>query len=154
MSKATTAVRLRASNSSARIKAQRSSFRETGIVPRLIAASLGAAVCGVCLCVGAQAPPPRHAACSLHAKITDEDGGPIRAFVLLRSKRGVAANQALPVDRNAELNTRLAAGFYDLFVSAPGFQPLAQVVDLRSCQPLSLNLTLFFNPDEHTDASK
>jgi hypothetical protein len=120
-------------------------------VPRSIAALFCAAVCGISLSAGAQAPP-QHRACSLHAKITDEDGAAIRAFVLVRSKRPPASNQQVPVDRNGEFKLNLASGFYDLFVSAPGFQPLAQTIDLHSCQPLNLNLTLFFNPDEHRDA--
>ena len=120
-------------------------------MPRLLAAFLCTAAMAGSLSMRAETPSPRHA-CILQAKITDEDGGAIRAFAFLRTKRPPVTNRTAPVDADGRFKLSLAPGFYDLFVSAPGFQPLAQTIDLHSCQPLDLNLTLFFNPDEHRDS--
>jgi hypothetical protein len=96
-------------------------------------------------------PPAAKSACSLHVQITDEDGKALpKAFVYLHNERGT--NQQVTPDRNAQFKMNLRLGVYDLFVSAPGFVPQAQVVDLRSCKPVELNLMLTIDT-EHTDDS-
>ena len=97
---------------------------------------------------GAQ-PQPKAAACSLHVAITDEDGKALpKAFVLVHGEHG--SNQQLAPDKNGQVKTNLHAGMYDLFVSAMGFVPQAQIVDLRACKPVNLNLTLAID-SEHTE---
>jgi hypothetical protein len=71
----------------------------------------------------AQAAAPAQT-CALHAQITDEDGGAvIRAFVLIHSDYGRKLNQQVNPD------------------------PIAQIVDFRSCKPLNLNLMVTIDPD-------
>lgn len=111
---------------------------------------LPAALClAIVTATAASQRPPSHRTCSLQASITDEDGNPIRAYAMVRTKHAPAANLSLPVSTSGQIRATLEPTFYDLFVSAPGFQPLAQTLDLRSCHASPLNLTLFFNPDEH-----
>ena len=86
--------------------------------------------------------------CSLHAQITDEDGGTItRAFVLIHSDYGTKLNQQVNLDPSGKFKIALRRGLYSLFVSSPGFVPLAEIVDFRSCKPLNLNLMMTINPD-------
>ncbi len=119
---------------------------------RTTAVLLCAVLSGLTVRSSAQTPAP-HRLCSFKARITDEDGGPVRAFVLLRGKRAAVAGQQLPVAKDGEIKASLGAGLYDLFVSAPGFLPLAQVVDLRACQSPALNLTLMID-SEHTEKDR
>ena len=87
--------------------------------------------------------------CSLHLAITDEDGKPLpKAFVLVHGEHGL--NQQFSPDTNGHVKANLHAGMYDLFVSAMGFNPQAQIVDLRTCKPLDLNVTLTID-SEHSD---
>ena len=103
---------------------------------------------------GGQAPasgqPPAHrSGCSLHLDITDEDGKALpKAFVLVHGEHG--SNQQLTPDKTGQVRINLHAGMYDLFVSASGFVPQAQIVDLRSCKPVDLNLMLTID-SEHSD---
>jgi hypothetical protein len=91
------------------------------------------------------APAPT---CALHAQITDEDGGPItRAFVLIHSDYGTKLNQQVNLDPSGKFKISLRRGLYSLFVSSPGFVPIAEIVDFRSCKPLNLNLMLTIDPD-------
>ena len=60
------------------------------------------------------------------------------------------SNQQLSPGKNGEVRANLHAGMYDLFVSASGFVPQAQIVDLRSCKPADVNLTLTID-SEHSD---
>jgi hypothetical protein len=88
-------------------------------------------------------PAPQRPACSLHVHITDEDGGPIdKAFVLIHSESGAKSDQQIAPDRSGKFKTNLHSGLYALFVSSAGFMPVAQVVDLRSCKPLDINLMM------------
>jgi hypothetical protein len=86
----------------------------------------------------------------VHAQITDEDGGVItRAFVLIHSDYETKLNQQVNLDSSGKFKIALRRGVYSLFVSSPGFAPLAEIVDLRSCKPLNLNLMMTIDPD-HT----
>jgi uncharacterized membrane protein len=97
---------------------------------------------------GAQ-PQPKSSGCSLHLAITDEDGKALpKAFVLVHGEHG--SNQQFTLDKNGQVKTNLHAGMYDLFVSAMGFMPQAQIVDLRSCKPVEMNLMLTLD-SEHSD---
>ncbi len=93
--------------------------------------------------------PPKSSGCSLHLAVTDEDGKALpKAFVLVHGEHG--SNQQFTPDKNGQVKTSLHAGMYDLFVSAMGFVPQAQIVDLRSCKPVDLNLTLGID-SEHSE---
>jgi hypothetical protein len=97
---------------------------------------------------GGQAPAHR-SGCSLHLAITDEDGKALpKAFVMVHGEHG--SNQPLAPDKAGQVRTNLHAGMYDLFISASGFEPQAQILDLRSCKPVDLNLTLKID-SEHTE---
>ena len=98
-------------------------------------------------------PSAQPQTCSLHLQITDEDGGAIRAFVLIHSDRSLKINQQVPVDANGKLKAALRPGIYDLFVAAAGFVPIAQIHDLRSCKPQSLNIMMTFDA-EHAPGDK
>ena len=102
------------------------------------------------VCAGAQPKPqPKAPGCSLHLAITDEDGKPLpKAFVMVHGEQGM--NQQFTLDRDGQVKASLHAGMYDLFVSAMGFNPQAQIVDLRTCKPLDVNLMLTLD-SEHTD---
>jgi hypothetical protein len=96
---------------------------------------------------GAQ-PAAKASTCSLHVHITDEDGGALpKAFVLIHGEHG--ANQQFTPDKTGQVKASLHAGIYDLFVSASGFNPQAQIVDLRACKPVDLNLMLTLD-SEHS----
>ncbi len=96
--------------------------------------------------VAAQSPPAP--TCALHVQITDEDGGAItRAFVLIHSDYGTKLNQQVNLDPTGKFKITLRRGLYSLFVSSPGFVPVAEVVDFRSCKPLNLNLMLTIDSD-------
>jgi hypothetical protein len=96
--------------------------------------------------LAAAQPASRPSACSLHLKITDEDGTALpKAFVYVHNDRGT--NQQANPDRTGQVKTSLRPGLYDLFVAAPGFTPMAQIVDLRSCKPQSLNLMMTFDAE-------
>jgi hypothetical protein len=98
------------------------------------------------MAAGAQAPAGR---CALHVHITDEDGKDLpKAFVLIHGEHG--ANQQLTPDRAGQVKINLHSGLYDLFVSAMGFVPQAQIVDLRTCKPLDVNLMLTIDV-EHSE---
>jgi carboxypeptidase family protein len=93
-------------------------------------------------------PPAKPAACALHVHITDEDGTPLpNAFVFLHGEHG--ANQQFTPDKTGQVKAGLHSGMYDLFVSASGFNPQAQIVDLRTCKPVELNLMLTID-SEHS----
>jgi hypothetical protein len=107
---------------------------------------LSLSLLGTPLVAAAQpAPPPT---CALHAQITDEDGGAItHAFVLIHSDYGTKLNQQVNLDPSGKFKITLRRGVYSLFVSSPGFVPVAEIVDFRSCKPLNLNLMLTIDPD-------
>jgi hypothetical protein len=110
---------------------------------------LSLSLLGMPLVAAAQAAPAR--TCALHAQITDEDGGAItRAFVLIHSDYGTKLNQQVNLDSSGKFKITLRRGVYSLFVSSPGFVPVAEVVDFRSCKPLNLNLMMTIDPD-HTE---
>ena len=92
--------------------------------------------------------PAHRSGCSLHLEITDEDGKALpKAFVMVHGEHG--SNQPLTPDKTGQVRTNLHAGMYDLFVSASGFAPQAQIVDLRSCKPVDVNLMLTID-SEHS----
>jgi len=102
---------------------------------------------------GTQSPgsgqPPHRSGCSLHLEITDEDGKALpKAFVMVHGEHG--SNQPLNPDKTGQVKTSLHAGMYDLFISASGFEPQAQILDLRSCKPVDLNLMLKID-SEHSE---
>ena len=98
---------------------------------------------------GAQ-PAAKPSPCTLHVHITDEDGKDLpKAFVLIHGEHGV--NQQFTPDKTGQVKTSLHAGMYDLFVSAMGFMPQAQIVDLRTCKPVDLNLMLTID-SEHSES--
>jgi hypothetical protein len=102
----------------------------------------------VCLAAGAQ-QAAKPSLCSLHVHVTDEDGKDLpKAFVLVHGEHG--SNQQFTPDKTGQVKTSLHAGMYDLFVSAMGFVPQAQIVDLRACKPVDLNLMLTIDSD-HAD---
>jgi hypothetical protein len=121
-------------------------------VLRWTALLLALSLWGMPLVAAAQsAPAPT---CALHAQITDEDGGVItRAFVLIHSDYGTKLNQQVNLDPTGKFKISLRRGLYSLFVSSPGFVPVAEVLDFRSCKPLNLNLMLTIDPD-HTEADE
>jgi Carboxypeptidase regulatory-like domain len=89
--------------------------------------------------------------CALRVTVTDEDGKALpKAFVLVHGEHG--ANQQFTPDKDGHVGTKLHSGMYDLFVSAMGFVPQAQILDLRTCKPLDLNLTLSID-SEHTESN-
>lgn len=101
---------------------------------------------GAAVAAGAQAPPGR---CPLRVHVTDEDGKDLpKAFVMLHGEHG--SNQQLTPDRTGRVKIALHSGLYDLFVSAMGFVPQAQIVDLRTCKPVDLNLMLTID-SEHSE---
>lgn len=107
-----------------------------------------AALLGPTGITGAQPATPKPAACALHVHITDEDGTALpKAFVLVHGEHG--NNQQFTLDKNGQVKANLHSGMYDLFVSAMGFNPQAQIVDLRTCKPLDLNLMLTID-SEHS----
>jgi Carboxypeptidase regulatory-like domain len=94
-------------------------------------------------------PQPKPAGCSLHLAVTDEDGKALpKAFVLVHGEHGM--NQQFTPDKAGQVKTSLHAGMYDLFVSAMGFVPQAQILDVRACKPVDLNLMLTLD-SEHAD---
>jgi len=94
-------------------------------------------------------PQPKGSGCSLHLAVTDEDGKALpKAFVLVHGEHGI--NQQFTPDKNGQVKTSLHSGMYDLFVSAMGFVQQAQILDLRTCKPVDLNLTLAID-SEHSD---
>lgn len=100
---------------------------------------------GAAVGAGAQAPPGR---CPLHVHVTDEDGKDLpKAFVMLHGEHG--SNQPLSPDKTGQVKISLHSGLYDLFVSAMGFVPQAQIVDLRTCKPVDVNLMLTID-SEHS----
>ena len=109
-------------------------------------------VCALGLGVGSGAqtkPQPKPAGCSVHLAITDEDGKALpKAFVLVHGEHGM--NQQFTPDKNGQVKTSLHSGMYDLFVSAMGFVPQAQILDVRTCKPVELNLMLTLD-SEHTE---
>jgi hypothetical protein len=122
-------------------------FVERGhLVRRRTALLLSLSLFGTPLVAAAQsAPAPT---CALHAQVTDEDGGPItRVFILIHSDYGTKLNQQVNLDPTGRLKISLRRGLYSLFVSSPGFVPIAQIVDLRSCKPLNLNLMMLIDSD-------
>ncbi len=113
---------------------------------RRTALLLSLSLFGTSLVAGAQTAPAQ--TCALHAQITDEDGGPItHAFVLIHSDYGTKLNQQVNLDPSGKFKLALRRGLYSLFVSSPGFVPVAEIVDFRSCKPLNLNLMLTIDPD-------
>jgi hypothetical protein len=103
------------------------------------------------LATAQSAPAPT---CALHAQITDEDGGPItRAFVFIHSDYGTKLNQQVNLDPGGKFKVSLHRGLYSLFVSSPGYVPVAETLDFRSCKPLNLNLMLTIDPD-HTETDQ
>ena len=94
-------------------------------------------------------PQSKPAGCSVHLAITDEDGKALpKAFVLVHGEHGM--NQQFTPDKNGQVKTNLHSGMYDLFVSAMGFMPQAQILDVRTCKPVELNLMLTLD-SEHTE---
>ena len=111
----------------------------------LIAVSL----LGIFVAAEAQTPPERATACALHVTITDEDGTPLpKAFVFIHNERG--ANQQATPDKTGQFKLSLHSGLYDMFISAIGFLPQAQIVDLRTCKPANINLMMTID-SEHTN---
>jgi len=109
---------------------------------------LGASLLVMCASAPAQAPP-KNSGCSLRVEITDEDGKALpKAFVLIHGEHG--SNQQFTPDKDGNVKTNLHSGMYDLFVSAMGFVPQAQILDLRTCKPVDLNITLAID-SEHSD---
>jgi hypothetical protein len=109
-------------------------------VLRKLGVYLAVSLLGVAVASGAQ-PPAKPSTCALHLHITDEDGTPLpKAFVLVHGEHG--NNQQFTPDKTGQVKTSLHSGMYDLFVSASGFNPQAQIVDLRTCKPVELNLML------------
>lgn len=107
-----------------------------------------AALLGPTGIAGAQPATPKPAPCALRVHITDEDGAALpKAFVLVHGEHG--NNQQFTPDKSGEVKANLHSGMYDLFVSAMGFNPQAQIVDLRTCKPLDLNLMLTID-SEHS----
>jgi len=107
----------------------------------------GLTLLGMAVAAGAQ-PQAKPAGCALHLAVTDEDGKALpKAFVLVHGEHGI--NQQFTPNKNGQVKAKLHAGMYDLFVSAMGFVPQAQIVDLRSCKPVDLNLTLAID-SEHS----
>jgi hypothetical protein len=51
------------------------------------------------------------------------------------------------LDPSGKFKISLRRGLYSLFVSSPGFVPIAEILDFRSCKPLNLNLMLTIDPD-------
>jgi len=118
---------------------------------RLMAILIFAVGAGVTSMAAAAQSPPKPSGCSLQLAVTDEDGKALpKAFVLVHGEHG--NNQQFTPDKNGHVKTNLHAGMYDLFVSAMGFVPHAQIVDLRSCKPVDLNLMLTIDA-EHSDNS-
>jgi uncharacterized membrane protein len=94
-------------------------------------------------------PPAKGTACPLHLQVTDEDGTALpKAFVFVHGEHGT--NQQFTPDKAGSVKANLHSGLYDLFVSASGFNPQAQILDLRSCKPVDLNLMLTLD-SEHTE---
>ena len=94
------------------------------------------------------AQSPSAPSCPLHAQITDEDGGAItHAFVLIHSDYGTKFNQQVNLDSSGKFKIALRRGVYSLFVSSPGFVPLAEIVNFRSCKPVNLNLMMTIDAD-------
>ena len=107
--------------------------------------SMGISLLGMAVAAGGQAPPGR---CALHVHITDEDGKDLpKAFALIHGEHG--SNQQLTPDRTGQVKISLHSGLYDLFVSAMGFVPQAQIVDLRTCKPVDVNVMLTID-SEHS----
>lgn len=97
-------------------------------------------------------PAATSQACPLRVQITDEDGAALpKAFVYVHNERGT--NQQASLDHTGQVKASLRPGLYDLFVAAPGFTPQAQIVDLRTCKPQSLNLMLTLDT-EHGEGDK
>lgn len=110
----------------------------------LVAASLLAIPCSAAAQV-----QPKNSGCSFHVEITDEDGKALpKAFVLIHGEHG--SNQEFTPDKDGNVKTSLHSGMYDLFVSAMGFVPQAQILDLRTCKPVDLNITLAID-SEHSE---
>ena len=102
---------------------------------------------GLGACAWAQAPA-KPSGCALRVHITDEDGTALpKAFVLVHGEHG--NNQQFTPDKTGLVKANLHSGMYDLFVSASGFNPQAQIVDLRTCKPVELNLMLTID-SEHS----
>lgn len=125
-------------------------MRRAGSVLRRGSVGFAAAAFLLSLCAGAgaqAAPKSKSAAgCPVHLTITDEDGKELpKAFVMFHGEHG--RNLPFTPDKTGQVKTNLSAGMYDLFVSAMGFTPQAQIVDLRTCKPVDLNLALAIDSD-------
>jgi hypothetical protein len=127
--------------------------REVRLVLRTTRPLLIASLLGLTVSASPQPQPPvNHPGCSLHLQITDEDGTALpKAYVLVHGEHG--SNQELPPDKTGQVKASLHSGMYDLFVSASGFNPQAQIVDLRACKPVDLNLTLSIDSEHSSDGS-
>ncbi len=91
----------------------------------------------------APAPSPAARTCSLHVSVTDEDGAPInKAFALIHSDRGAKVSQQPVLDASGKFRLNLRPNLYSLFISSAGFVPVAQILDLRACKPVNINLML------------
>jgi len=123
------------------------------VVLRRTTLLLSLSLFGTPLVAAAQGAAPAQT-CVLHAQITDEDGGAItRAFVLIHSDYGTKLNQQINLDPSGKFKITLRRGVYSLFISSPGFVPVAESLDFRSCKPLNLNLMLTIDPD-HTETDE
>ena len=116
---------------------------------RTIAISIAVSLPAVSLAPAAQ-PAAKSSPCPVHVQITDEDGKALpEAFVLVHGEHG--SNQQFTPDKTGQLKVNLHAGMYDLFVSASGFLPQAQLLDVRSCKPRDINLMLTIDSDQSDD---
>lgn len=65
-----------------------------------------------------------------------------RAFVLVHVHRSGSAGEIVPVDANGSFSVELMPGFYDLFISSPGFFPTCGQVEVEAGKTAVYNAEL------------
>ena len=116
-------------------------FNRRAVHVRLLQTLLAGAVLLIPATLPAQAPTTDKT-CNVHGRIADPPGAATnRAFVLVHSSAWSTTQQVTLTD-NAEFSLELKPGLYALFADAVGFVPIAKIIDMRSCKPVTLNIKM------------
>ena len=79
----------------------------------------------------------------LKGRLGDSVHEPInRAFILVHVHRSESAGEMVRVDANGSFSVELMPGFYDLFISSPGFFPTCGQVEVEAGKTAVYNAEL------------